>query len=247
MLLLPTPALFAHRGASAHAPENTLSAFELALQHGADGIELDTKLTADGVPVVIHDQTVDRTTGATGRVGQLTLKELRALDAGSFFDIAFRGEKIPTLEQVFEAVGQRTIINVELTNYASPKDDLPEKVAALVQKYHLEERILVSSFNPAALRRIHRILPTMLLGLLALPGLPGFFHRSMGSWLTPHGAIHPEKGDVTPGLVASAHRRGRRVHVWTVNDPGDMQRLCSLGVDGFFTDDPRLARKVLHA
>src|SRR6266496_640164 len=111
---LPRPIVFAHRGASAHAPENTIAAFELALAQNADAIELDVKLTADGHVVVIHDSTVDRTTGSRGRVKDLSLAQLRSLDAGSFFSEKYRGEKIPTLEEVLEAVGKRTIINVEL-------------------------------------------------------------------------------------------------------------------------------------
>ena len=121
---LPQPLIFAHRGASAHAPENTLAAFELALAQGADGIELDVKLSADGHAVVIHDAAVDRTTGAHGMVKDLSLAELRALGAGSFFSEKFSAEKIPMLEEVFEAVGKRTFINVELTNYKTPHDQL---------------------------------------------------------------------------------------------------------------------------
>jgi glycerophosphoryl diester phosphodiesterase len=243
---LPRPTLFGHRGASANAPENTLAAFELALQHGADAIELDAKLTADGQVVVIHDQSVDRTTDGSGKVLELPLAQLRELDAGSYFDVAFRKERIPTLNEVFEVVGKRTFINVELTNYASPNDDLPDKVVDLVEKHKLGERVLFSSFNPRALQRAHQLNPAIPLGLLALPQLPGLLMRSwVGRRLVPYQALHPEKGDVTPRLVASAHRRGHRLHVWTVNTPADMQQLFALGVDGIFTDEPRLARQVL--
>src|SRR5690242_14424230 len=105
---LPQPVLFAHRGASAHAPENTLAAFELALTQQADGIELDVKLTSDGHVIVHHDATVNRTTNGQGRIKDMTLVGLKKLDAGSSFSEQFRGEKIPTLEEVFEAVGGRT-------------------------------------------------------------------------------------------------------------------------------------------
>src|SRR5512145_3180337 len=104
---LPHPFIFAHRGASAHAPENTLAAFQLALAQHADGIELDVKLTADGHVVVIHDPTIERTTGAKGRVKDMSLADLRSLDAGSFFAQTFQREKIPTLEEVFETMGKR--------------------------------------------------------------------------------------------------------------------------------------------
>ena len=130
---LPSPAIFAHRGASAYAPENTLAAFELAVRQGANAIELDLKLTADGHVVVIHDLTVDRTTDGSGRVGDLPLAAIQELDAGYHFDQTFSGERIPTLEQVLEALYKKTLINIEIANYGSPLDDLPEKTCHLIK------------------------------------------------------------------------------------------------------------------
>jgi glycerophosphoryl diester phosphodiesterase len=243
---LSRPTIIAHRGASAHAPENTLAAFELALQYEADAIELDAKLSADGQVVVIHDQTVDRTTDGSGKLREMTLDQLRKLDAGSHFDIAFRGERIPMLSEVFEAVGKRTFINVELTNYASPIDDLPVKVVELVQQYGLAQRVLFSSFSPLALQRAHRLLPEVPIGLLATRGWFGALARSWLSQVIPYQALHPELHDVTPKLVKRIHRAGRRVCVYTVNQPNDIRYLFALGVDGIFTDDPRLARQTLE-
>lgn len=242
--LLPHPTVFAHRGASAYAPENTLAAFELALRQGADAIELDAKLTKDGQVVVFHDQTIERTTGGTGRVKDLTLAELRKLDAGSHFDVAFQGELIPTLDEVFKAVGQLTYINVELTNYASPTDALPEKVAALVKRHKLNRRVLFSSFNPLALMRIRRLLPEIPIGLLALPGRSGGWARSPVGRLLRYQSLNPEHGDVTPQLVERVHKRGEYVYTYTVNQEAEMKRLFSLQVDGIFTDDPVLALAV---
>ena len=244
---LPRPTLFAHRGSSAHAPENTLAAFQLAIQHGAEAIELDAKLCADGQVVVIHDITVDRTTTGTGYVSQMKLSALKELDAGSHFDIAFRNEKIPTLAEVFEAVGGKLFINVELTNYISTMDDLPEKVVALVREHDLIGKVMFSSFNPMALLRARRAAPQIPLGLLALGGKSGAWSRGWFGRLVGYDAIHPEKGDVTPALVQAAHKRGKRVHVYTVNSESDMLRMFELGVDGIFTDDPPLARQVLSA
>jgi len=241
---LPRPTIFAHRGASAYAPENTLAAFKLAVEQHADAIELDAKLTTDGQVIVIHDQTLKRTTGAEGRVVQMSLAALRELEAGSYFDPRFAGEKIPTLAEVFETVGKQIFINVELTNYASPNDSLPEKVSELVQKFGLAQHVMYSSFNPQALRRAHRVLPELPLGLLASPGWSGAVARSFLGRLVPHQALHPELGDTSPALVQRAHRSGRRVHVYTVNRPEDMQRLFTLGVDGIFTDDPLLALRI---
>src|SRR6266508_2901707 len=177
---LPQPIIFAHRGASAHAPENTLAAFELALAQNADAIELDVKLSADGQAVVIHDPTVDRTTGSHGRVKKLSLAQLRSLDAGSFFSEKYRGEKIPTLEEVFETVGKRTFINVELTNYTTPRDQLVETACMLVKKFSLQKHVMFSSFFAANLSKTHAYLPGVPRGLLAFHGLLGAWARSFG-------------------------------------------------------------------
>ena len=143
---LSHPIIFAHRGASTYAPENTLASFRLALSQGADAVELDVRLSADGQVVVMHDPIVDRTTNGHGRVAQLTLTELRSLDAGSFFSEKYRGEKIPLLEEVFEAVGRKMFINVELKNSAATCDQLIEKVCALVKNRAWKRE---SSFHPS--------------------------------------------------------------------------------------------------
>ena len=241
---LSQPVIFAHRGASAHAPENTLAAFELALAQNADAIELDAKLSADGQVVVIHDPTIDRTTGSHGHVKDLSLRELRALDAGSFFSEKFRGERIPTLEEVFEAVGKRTFINVELTNYSTPRDQLVETVCMLVNKCGLQDRVMFSSFFASNLLKARSYLPDVPQGLLALRGLMGAWARSFGFNFSNYQALHPYQSDVTSQQVQRVHRLHRRIHVWTVNTPEDMRRLFHWGVDGIFTDDPQRAVRV---
>jgi glycerophosphoryl diester phosphodiesterase len=244
-LELPRPTIIGHRGASAHAPENTIAAFELAVQQHADAIELDAKLTVDRHVVVIHDQTVDRTTDGTGQVNKLSLKALRELDAGSSFDISFKGEKIPTLVEVFETVGHKTCLNIELTNYASNSDDLPERVAALIQKHNLQRNILISSFNPFTLLRAHKLLPEVPFGLLT-PSKRGFFLANL--WvnkLIPYNTLNPCFDDTNPRLVKRLHQRGKYIFVYTVNEPEAMRSLVAWGVDGFFTDDPVLAKRVI--
>ena len=235
---LPSPIIFAHRGDSAHAPENTLLAFEQAAQKGADAIELDVKLTADGQVVVMHDATVDRTTDGSGKVADLPLAALRELDAGG-------GEKIPTLEEVFAALGKRLLINVELTNYKTPRDSLVEKVAALVRRHGLDQDILFSSFLPGNLKKAAALLPETPRGLLALPGLLGAWSRSFGFSSGEYQALHPHQKDATLPQIARVHQLGRRVHVWTVDDPEAMKRLKEWGADGIFTDDPALALRVM--
>jgi glycerophosphoryl diester phosphodiesterase len=240
---LPKPTIFAHRGASAYAPENTIAAFELAVCQKADAIELDAKLSADGNIVVIHDQTVDRTTDGKGKVSELSIEALKELDAGEKYDETYQGEQIPTLNEVFDAVGQKTFINVELTNYATPLDSLPEKAANLVKIHNLQERILFSSFNPIALKKVHEILPSVPLGLLALPGFRGAWARSiLGRWV-PYQALHPAVGDTKQKLIKKCHRRGHRVYTYTVNQIEDMRKFFQWEIDGIFTDDPPLAQR----
>jgi glycerophosphoryl diester phosphodiesterase len=244
---IPNPAIIAHRGASAYAPENTLAAFELAVRQKADAIELDAKLTIDGYVVVFHDQTLDRTTGAQGRVIDSKLAELRRLDAGSHFDVAYKGEQIPTLDEVFDLVGKRIFINVELTNYASLLDRLPEKVAEIVNKHSLAERVMFSSFNPIALIRVRRILPEVPIGLLARPGRQGAWARSWIGTLIRYQSLNPALVDADKRLFARTHRRGCTLLVYTVNQPEEMRRMFQLGVDGIFTYDPLTARRILSA
>ncbi len=242
---LPRPAIIGHRGSCQYAPENTLASFLLAVQHQADAIELDAKLCADGTVVVIHDPTVDRTTTGKGVVRKMPLAALKELDAGSHFDIAYRGEKIPTLDEVFALVGHKIPINVELTNYTSMLDDLPERVTALVKKHNLVGKVFFSSFNPVALIRARKQLPQVPICLLATNGSSGAWMRGFPGRLVGYQALHPEKDDVTAKLVNEIHQRGQRINVYTVNSEGDMRRLFDMDVDGIFTDDPPLARKVL--
>ena len=242
---LPSPIIFAHRGASAHAPENTLASFELAAGEGADAIELDAKLTADGHIVVFHDRTLERTTNGTGQLAEKPLAELRALDAGSAFSTKFRGEKIPLLEEVFEAVGKKLFINVHLTNHFSPRDELVERVCSLVTRCGLEKRVLFSSFLPYSLNKAKGLLPKVPRGLLAQKHWQGAWARSFGFSFGDYIALHPYVTDVDVREVQRVHRLKRRIHVWTVNKPETIASLSTWGADGIFTDDPALALQVL--
>lgn len=238
--------VFAHRGAKKYAPENTIAAFELAVEQGADSIELDAKLSADNEVMVIHDQTVDRTTNGKGKVNGLTLAELKQLDAGSFFDPRFSGEPIPTLDDVFESVGKKTFINVELTNYASRNDALVPLVIEIVKRHGLQGSVLFSSFFPVNLRRALALLPEVPVGLLAWDGVIGTINRSaIYLGLSPK-IVHPYLKDVNDRLMERERKRGRRVHVWTVNEESDLLKMKDLGVDGVFTDDPVTALRVLR-
>jgi len=239
---LPRPIVIAHRGDKSFAPENTLAAFKLAAEKGVDAIEFDVKLSADGQVVILHDQTVKRTTNGTGDVSRLPLAAIKELDAGAWFSEQFHGERIPTLDEVFETFGKRLLMNVELTNYATPHDELVPRVVDLIRKHALQERILFSSFLPRNLRKARLLLPEVSCGLLAMPGILGFWARTSG-WRGDFFALHPYLSDAHPGLIQHVHAAGKRVHVWTVNSEEDLNRMIDLGVDAIFTDDPGL---VLH-
>jgi len=229
------PKIIAHRGACAHAPENTLSAFALALEHQADGFELDVMLTADGEMVVIHDDSVDRTTDGTGLVRQMTLAQLQGLDAGG-------GERIPTLTEVFNQFGGKCLINIELKNYASMFDALPIKVAELVRSQGLVESVLISSFNPFNLRRFKRVVPEAKFGLLTTQG-----KATLWLWsLFRYDCLHPYFTDVDADLVKKMHAQNKQVNVWTVDEKEDLLRLASLNVDSIITNDPLRTRQILE-
>lgn len=242
---LKRPTIFAHRGSSAHAPENTLAAFKLAIEQGADGIELDAKLSVDGHVIVMHDETVDRTTNGTGFVKLQTRKELTRLDAGSKYSVQFKDQKIPALDEVLNEIGGKVVINIELTNYSSPSDDLPDKVISLLMQQHLESSVILSSFNIFALFRARYLLPKIPLGFLIHHGMAESMFRPRIVRFGPLLALHPAFSDVTPRLIQTAHQASCCIHTYTVNQPDDMRQLFYAGVDGIFTDDPILARKVL--
>jgi len=241
----PTPILLAHRGDKAHAPENTLPAFEQAIQKGADGVELDVKLTADGHVVVIHDSNVERTTDGKGRVSSLPLETIRKLDAGAWFSKKFSGAKVPLLEEVFEALGRDKIINIELKNYSSPFDGLVLKVCELIKRHGNHSQVILSSFYSSNLKIAAQALPEASRALLAMPGASGLWARSFGFMFGDFQALHPHISNATREQVQRAHRLNRRVHVWTANTPEEVIRLRDWGFDGIMTDDPQMAARAL--
>lgn len=235
-----TPAVIAHRGASASAPENTLAAFRLALEHQADGIELDVHLSADGHLVVIHDDDLDRTTTGTGKVGQLTLEEIRAADAGN-------GEKVPTLDEVLTLIQDKMWINIELKGFAPYSPLLPEKILTLVTTHGLGKKIIYSSFDPRLLIQIHKLQPDAKVGLLLYPGLDGTLVRWLFEPFVRPWSLHPHFSLARPKFMRRARRKGLAVLCWTVNQPKEIRRLTDLGAWGIITDKPDLAIQTCKA
>jgi glycerophosphoryl diester phosphodiesterase len=234
--VLNRPLIVAHRGASAYAPENTLAAFERAAELGADGIELDVQLSKDGRLVIIHDFDTARTTNGQGKVSDLTLAELQSFDAGE-------GQKIPTLDELFEMLGPRLLYNIEIKYFGWRDRGVETAVADRIAAYQLENHVLVSSFNPLAVRRARRQLPRSVpVALLRGTGLLKY-----GYWLADGEADHPHYSLVDEAYMVWAKKRGYRTNVWTVDDPAEAQRLARLGVNGIITNKPDLLRESLGA
>lgn len=230
----PTPLIIGHRGASAEAPENTLAAFGLAVEQGADGVELDARLSADGDVVVIHDATVERTTGQSGKVRALRTAELQALDAGM-------EQGIPTLDDVFLTFGPSLLYNVELKDFGLGDNGLAVAVADRIEAYHLENQVVVSSFNPLAVRRARKHLSRSTMVAVIWERGPRWL-RHLG---VSAEADHPHYSLVDQAYMAWARDNGYRVHVWTVDEPAEAQRLAVLGVHGIITNKPTLIREAL--
>jgi len=229
-----TPLIFAHRGASHDAPENTLSAFGLAVAQKADGIELDVQLSVDGWPVVIHDFTVDRISDGVGKVTDFSLDDLQALKIEG-------DEKIPTLDEVFETFGPQLIYNIEIKDLSLRNRGLEAAIADRIEAHHLEERVVISSFNPFSLKRFHKCAPSRIpRALLRDKGLLRFssiFNDGDGD--NPHFSL------VDESYMAWAIRKGYKVIVWTVDDSDEALRLVNLGVHGLITNKPSFLRSSL--
>lgn len=213
--------IFGHRGAPGYPryAENTIGSFTRALQSGATGLEFDVRRCKDGQLVVIHDETIDRTTNGSGRVEDLTYEQLRVFDAGN-------GEPIPLLSGVLEQFGGRCLLNIELKDRAIGPD-----VKELVIRKRLEREVIVSCFDWNELRALQPEVPIALLtSRLAALAAKALELRA--------DAIHPRHDLVTPSLIEAAHKSMVRIHVWTVNEPPDIRRFRELGVDGIFTDFP---------
>lgn len=242
-----TPLVIAHRGARDVAPENTLAAFEAAIEADADGIELDVARCATGEIVVIHDDTLDRTTNGSGAVAETPFYTLRALDAGAWFGPAFAGQRVPTLQEVLDLFGHRVRINIEIKGRALKGDGIEDEIAEMVEARKLRDEVIISSFNPAALLRMRRAAPDLRRALLYAPDMPLYLAQPVSAPLVWPNALHPHFSQVNAAMLRAVRQLGLRVNVWTVNDCAEMERLITLGVDGIITDHPAQLRTLLRS
>jgi glycerophosphoryl diester phosphodiesterase len=232
------PRILGHRGARAHAPMNTMPAFRLALEQGADGLEFDVRMTRDGSLVILHDPDVDETSDGVGPIADLPFDAVRALDFGAWFGPAFAGTRIPTLDEVMAAFAHLPItLNIEIksdepTVRAAPHTAEAAAAAVLTRYMGAGASLIVSSFDPASLARMHAALPAVPLGYLSEPTTAAFIPD------VPLAAVHPHWTSIDAAYMAWAHAHGWAVNTWTVNDEADAHRLAALGVDALITDDP---------
>lgn len=251
------PVNFAHRGDSSRAPENTLEAFRLGMVSGAGGLETDAHLTRDGEVVLIHDETVDRTTEGSGPVWGMTLEELHRLDAGYRFSpdgegFPYRGEglSVPTLREVYERFPE-AYVNVEIKE---DRGGIQETVFEAIEEFGARERTLVASFAHSIIRRFRKVSGGRVPTAASRAEIAVFYFASRVRLerLVPVGyealqvpVEHRGREIVTPRFIEAAHSRRVRVDVWTINDEREMRRLLDLGVDVIMTDRPGVLARVL--
>jgi len=235
--------VFAHRGLSASYPENTILAFGKALDAGCEGIELDVQLSRDGELVVIHDETIDRTTDGKGKVRDFSIEELRRFDASGRFAGAYGFNSIPGLSEYFDLVKDRSVItNIELKNSVFAYPGIEGKLIAMVEDYGLADRVLYSSFNHQSLLKCREISPRCEIAFIISSWL-----ISAGSYCRQHGGnyINSRFSFLTKENMDELLINGVRAMAWTVDDPAEMKRLAGMGVDSLITNEPLLALDVL--
>jgi glycerophosphoryl diester phosphodiesterase len=239
------PLIWGHRGASGHAPENTLPAFQIAADMGCDGVELDIQETKDGVIVICHDETVDRTSSGAGWLKDFTLEELRRLDFSNG-NGAYEGIKIPTMEEVFDLLEPTGLtINIEIKTGIVFYDRIEEKILDLTKNMHWEDRVIYSSFNHYSVQKIKKLNPDAKVGLLYADGpidMPGYGRR-LGVQ-----ALHPACYNLQyPNFMEDCRKNDLEVNVWTVNSEEELLQCRQYGVNAIITNYPAKARALYEA
>ncbi len=235
---------YAHRGASGYYPENTMPAFVKAVEMGCDGIETDVQMTRDGVLVLIHDETVNRTTGGIGFVKDFRYRELCRLDAGAWFAREFSGAKVPTAEELLLLAKDTGIrINFEIKTGIVQYEGIEEKLIDLIHRYGWQDRVILSSFNHYSMVRAKEITGNIKTGLLYMEGLykPGRYAKSTGA-----DALHPYFYALNEEVVREIKAEGLLINPFTVNDSTVMGHLLQLGVDGIITNYPDKLKTIVE-
>jgi len=244
--------IIAHRGASGYAPENTMSAFQTALKMGADAIEVDVQQTSDGKIIIIHDDTLDRTTNGTGKVAEKSYKELQSLDAGSWFNPKFFGERIPLLQDFFELIYKKVHAIIEVKYGSSVYPDIEKNVIALIQSYKLMDSVIVSSSRITVLQTFYSLLPALKLGKVLTPKE----HWRSLFLLNPISTkqdltaiikeIHPHWSFIDAEFMEWARLAGMTVCPWTINTIIKAKAVAERGVQGVITNYPDIVLRTVR-
>lgn len=225
----------AHRGGSAFRPENTMASFQHAIKLKADYVELDVHLSKDGYPVVIHDNTLERTTDGTGYVKDKNLEELKKLDCGSWFSEEFKGEKIPTLEEVLDLAKGKTGVVIEIKNDKDLQDGIEEKIIKTVREKNMMKDVIIISFNYDRIKKVNELDGTIDTGLLYGGNKPDICEMASEAGID---YICPYWKNVSEEIIKKAHSCDLKVNIWTVNESPLIKKFTEMGVDGIITDRP---------
>lgn len=235
---------YSHRGFSGKYPENTILAFEKALEAGCEGMEFDVHFSRDHQLVIIHDEAIDRTSGQHGLVKDMTYEELCQVDFSYRFFGQFGFQKIPTLREYLELVKDRDIIsNIELKTGVYEYPGIEQAVYDLLREYHMEERVVISSFNHNSVMRMKAIDPQLQCGFLSETWILG-----TGDYVASHGieAYHPEFHMLTAAETADLKDHGVAINTWTVNEEADIRQMIAIGVDGIISNYPDRVNRLLR-
>lgn len=240
-----------HRGAAGHAPENTIESIKLALELGANAIEIDLRQTKDGVPVALHDSDVDRTTNGSGDVSNFTLEELQKLDAGSWFNKNFAVSKIPSLKEIIKLLSDTTtshykspILIIEFKGGLNTYENIEERTLELIEHYNFAKQVILKSFDPNQLEKIRTLdksIPLLYVYAVRIPWLSLIIDTgiSFGSVFNIEAEyLQPHKIFLSESFIKMAQEKNRKVIVWGVNDKDDIKHFIDAGVDGIETDYP---------
>lgn len=243
------PLLFGHRGCSKAYPENTLAAFQGILQNNIPGVELDIHMCKSGELVVIHDFNTVRTTGVDALVEDLDYEEVKNLDAGSLFSPEFKGEQIPSLEEVFELMHDNVYYDIEIKHHRKKYGVMEKKTIELIKKFGLEERVIVSSFNPFAVKGIKKYAPNLPTGVIYAihPKVPFIFQRGGGKYIAKPDFLKPDKAQVTRKMVRTQKlKKNYGIIAWVEDDPEAAEKLLTLGVDGIVSNQPEILKAAVE-
>ncbi|MFJ5963937.1 glycerophosphodiester phosphodiesterase [Bacillus sp. NPDC093026] len=229
--------IIAHRGSSSDAPENTIAAFDLAVQQGADYLELDVQFTMDQQVVVIHDDTVDRTTDGSGPVMGYTLDELKKLDAGSWFHQRYANERVPTLQEILERYSQRVGILIEL-KHPKRQIGIEKAVSNIINRFSYSRHIMVQSFNDTALQRIKAYYPALQTAFIIKPSVGKLMKRKLAVYSTFADCLNMKKTMMNRFWIDRIHSSGMGVFIWTIKDQKTANRIKKYPIEGVVTDHP---------